>query len=64
MKGDAVKAIGLLLVVVALFIVWPLLFIWALNTLFPILMIPYSLQTWSAMLVVFTLFAAKVVRKK
>lgn len=29
----------------------PLLYIWVLNTLFPVLAIPYALNTWFAMLV-------------
>lgn len=37
----------------------PLLAIWALNALFPVLSIPYSLNTWFAALVVIGLLRAK-----
>lgn len=39
------------LVVVALIVLGPLLTIWSLNTLFPSLAIPYSIETWVAVLV-------------
>lgn len=37
-----------ILVVIALIVVGPLLTIWALNTLFPMLAIPYEFTTWLA----------------
>lgn len=37
-----------ILVVIALIVVGPLLTIWALNTLFPMLAIPYTFWTWLA----------------
>jgi hypothetical protein len=42
--------IGLLLFVV---IVGPLAGIWSLNTLFPVLAIPYTWETWLAFLLIF-----------
>jgi hypothetical protein len=39
------------LVVVALIALGPLLTIWSLNTLFPSLAIPYSIETWVAVLI-------------
>jgi len=42
----------LVLLIVALIILGPLLTIWALNTLFPVLAIPYALDTWFAVIVV------------
>ena len=38
-----------LLVLVVVF--GPIVTIWSLNTLFPALAIPYSLQTWSAVII-------------
>ena len=40
-----------LITVVCLMIAWPLVIIWALNTLFVTLSIPYSFWTWLAMVV-------------
>ena len=47
--------IWLVLIVIVL-IVGPLASIWALNTLFPVLAIPYTLETWAAMALVGGLF--------
>lgn len=42
------KTIFLVVVVALLLFVMPLAFIWALNTLFPVLVIPYTVETWLA----------------
>lgn len=49
-----VKIAGLVLLILILLIAGPLITIWALNTLFPVLMIPYTFWTWLAMLVLST----------
>ena len=43
--------LGIIILVVALIIAGPFLIIWALNTLFRVLAIPYTLWTWLAALV-------------
>lgn len=45
-----ILGISLLVVVI---IIGPLLGIWSLNTLFPVLAIPYTWQTWAAFLLLF-----------
>ena len=45
-----------LALIVIVLIVGPLASIWALNTLFPALAIPYTLETWAAMALVGGLF--------
>ena len=52
-----------LVVVVIVLIVGPLASIWALNTLFPVLAIPYTIQTWAAMLLVGGMFSGSFSRK-
>lgn len=42
------KVILLLLFIIAVVAFGPLLTIWAVNTLFPALVIPYTLETWAA----------------
>ena len=42
------KIIGLIVLIVLVIVIGPLLTIWSLNTLFPALAIPYSLETWAA----------------
>ena len=53
--------IGLIVLAVILLIaLGPLLTIWALNTLFPALGIPYTLETWAATVIMGGLFTARV----
>ena len=40
--------VGFALLIVVLVVIGPLATIWALNTLFPILAIPYNFYTWAA----------------
>lgn len=44
-------ALVLILVFVAFIVGWPLLMIWAINTLAPVMSIPYSFWTWLAVVV-------------
>lgn len=46
--SDMIKIVGLLLLVVLIVAIGPLLTIWAFNTLFPVLAIPYTFWTWLA----------------
>jgi hypothetical protein len=48
---DVVKIIVGIVLMVVLVAAGPLLLIWALNTLFPVLAIPYTIWTWLAALV-------------
>ena len=52
-----------LILVVIVLIIGPLLSIWALNTLFPVLAIPYTIQTWAAMLLFGGMFSGSLNRK-
>jgi hypothetical protein len=45
-----ILGISLLIVVI---VIGPLLGIWSLNTLFPLLAIPYTWETWAAFLLLF-----------
>ena len=53
-----------LALLVAVIAIGPLLSIWALNTLFPVLAIPYTLETWSAMALVGGVFQGLRIGKK
>ena len=46
----------MLILIVFVVIVGPLLTIWSLNTLFPVLAIPYSIETWLATVVIAGIF--------
>jgi len=51
MNGTSLLVI--VVVVLAVFIGAPIAIIWSLNTLFPVLAIPYTLETWVAAFVLF-----------
>jgi hypothetical protein len=53
-----------LVLIVIIVIVGPLLSIWALNTLFPVLAIPYTFDTWLAMLLIGSVFRGVDVNTK
>jgi hypothetical protein len=46
----------LIVIIVALMVIGPFLTIWALNTVFPVLAIPYTMETWMAMILLGGLF--------
>jgi hypothetical protein len=54
--------LGITLLVIALAI-GPILMIWALNTLFPILAIPYTVETWAAAFLLSAPFGSGIFRK-
>ena len=58
------KIIFWLIVIVALVAIGPLLTIWSLNTLFPVLNIPYGLDTWAAIVLLGVFFRANVTVKQ
>ena len=51
-------------IVIGLIIFWPFVLIWGLNTLFPVLAIPFTFWTWLAALVVTMTFGRTTVNKK
>jgi hypothetical protein len=62
-----VKEIGIVVAVVAVIavlLIAPFVTIWALNTLFPVLAIPYTLETWFAVVVLGGVFKTSVSLKK
>jgi hypothetical protein len=61
---SAIMLIGLIALVVLLVLLGPLLVIWALNTLFPVLAIGYTWQTWLAVLIMSAFFQTTVKIKK
>jgi len=52
------------LATIALLIVGPLLVIWALNQLFPVLALPYTIWNWLAVVILGTFVRAKVSIRK
>lgn len=62
--SDVIKIVLLVALIVFLIVVGPLLTIWALNTLFPVLAIPYTVWTWLAVIFLGGFLRANVNIKK
>jgi hypothetical protein len=56
--------VGMIVLVVFLICVGPLLVIWALNTVFPVLAIEYTFWTWLGVLILGTFLRANVSVKR
>ena len=56
--------IAAIVLIVFLVVIGPILTIWSLNTLFPVLAIPYTIETWFAVVVVASLFKTNLTYKK
>lgn len=48
---NVLTLIGMIALILIIVVAGPLLLIWALNTLFPVLAIPYTVWTWLAALI-------------
>jgi hypothetical protein len=57
--SDLTKIVLLVLFLIVILVFGPLITLWSLNTLFPVLSIPYNLATWFAALWVFGFVAYK-----
>ena len=51
-----------LLLIVAIIVFGPMCSIWALNTLFPMLAIPYTFETWLAVILLGGVFNSRSLR--
>lgn len=49
--------------VIALVILGPLLTIWSVNTLFPVVNIPYTFDTWCAAIILAGVFKTTITKK-
>ena len=58
------KIVLTIVLVIALIILSPLATLWALNILFPILAIPYTFETWLAIVVIGGLFSSSAYSSK
>jgi uncharacterized membrane protein len=52
------------ILIIALAIIMPFLTIWSVNTLFPALAIPYTLETWSAVIILGIFFGNSYISTK
>ena len=59
-----ITILGLVALVAVVVIIGPLLTIWAFNTLFPAVAVPYDFYTWLAVIILGAFFRANVSVKK
>ena len=55
--SDLINAVGLIVLAILIIALAGFVNIWALNTLFPVLAIPYNGWTWLASMILFANFA-------
>ncbi len=60
MTSRDILAILFIVLVVALIVIGPIITIWALNTLFPVLAIPYTFWTWLATIILGAVFSPTI----
>ena len=60
MKNDYAVILGAVVLAIVLILVGPLLVIWSINTLFPVLAVPYDIWTWLAVVILFGAVRANV----
>ena len=63
-KVGTATFLALIVLVVSLLVIGPILTIWALNTLFPVLAIPYNIWTWAAVVILAAAIRADVTVKR
>lgn len=56
--------IPFVVLIIVLIVIAPLAYVWALNTLFPVLNLEYSFVNWLAMLVLHSFFHNNITIKK
>ena len=61
---DLIKLILAIAFIIVVIAIGPLATIWAANTLFPALAIPYALDTWFAVVIIGAFIRSKVSLKK
>jgi len=62
-----IKNFGILLfaaLIIALIVFGPFITIWAINTLFPVVVIPYTFETWCATVILGMFLKGNVTLKK
>ena len=52
MKNNVFAVLIAIIVIILILIFAPFLTIWSLNTLFPVLEIPYTMETWAATVII------------
>jgi len=59
-----IKIILALVFIAALAVLSPFLLIWSMNTLFPVLSIPYTIETWASVIILQVFVKASITYKR
>lgn len=62
--SDIFKFVGLVAILIFVVVIGPLATLWSVNTLFPAVAIPYTIETWFAVVILGAFFKSKVSIKK
>lgn len=62
--SDLIKLVFMIAFIILMILIGPIATIWAVNTLFPALAIPYTIETWFAVVVLGAFMRSKVSLKK
>ena len=61
--SENLKGFLVLLLIIAIIVFAPFAAIWALNVLFPVLAIPYTVETWLASIILGGVFRTTTIKK-
>jgi hypothetical protein len=59
MSLSLVQFLAVILLVLAVIVIGPFMIIWSINTLFPVVNIPYTLETWGASAILFSVVSVR-----
>ena len=61
--NDGFKLLALAALIIGIIVLGPLMLIWSVNTLFPVVNIPYTFETWVAAAIIPSLFRVSIAKK-
>ena len=61
--NDGFKLLALAALIIGIIVLGPLMLIWSVNTLFPVVNIPYTFETWIAAAIIPSLFRVSIAKK-
>ena len=59
MSLSTIQFLAVILLVLIIIALGPFMIIWSINTLFPVVNIPYTLETWGASAILFSLVSVR-----
>jgi hypothetical protein len=59
MSSSGTQLLAVILLVLIVIALGPFMIIWSINTLFPVVNIPYTLETWGASAILFSVVSVR-----